>query len=210
MKKIFSTILAVAMAMTLFAQQQQAPKGSSVALKVVVEDMIEPFPAAAKTQMENKLNRLLTQNGIASMDYLGQFFITVHQVPLTKDVLAGPPMQIATTMEFTFYIADYYNQIVFSTASVNAKGVGVTEPKCYMDAIKHINLNSKELQNFVQQGRAKIIDYYNQQADNMIMKARSLAKQKDFEQALFLMQSIPSECDKYEQAIAVGDEIYQT
>ena len=197
------------MSMSLFAQQPQAPKGNSVALKVLVEEMVEPFPAAAKTQVENKLNRLLTQSGIASMDYLGQFFITVRQVPLTKDILPGPPMQIATTMEFTFYIADYYNQIVFSTASVTAKGVGVTEPKCYMDAIKHINLNSKELQAFVKEGKAKIIDYYNQQADNMMLKARSLAKQKKFDEALFIMQSIPSECDKYAEAVALGDEIYQ-
>ncbi|MCR4665232.1 MAG: hypothetical protein K5660_07700 [Paludibacteraceae bacterium] len=209
MKKIFSIILALAVTIPFFAQQPQAPKGNSLAIKVLVEELVEPFPAAAKTQVENKLNRLLTQNGIASMDYIGQFFITVRQVPMTKDVLPGPPVQIATTMEFTFYIADYYNQIVFSTASVTAKGVGVTEPKCYMDAIKHINLNSPELQAFVRDGKAKIIDYYNQQADNMMLKARSLAKQKDFEQALFLMQSIPSECDKYAQAVALGDEIYQ-
>jgi len=209
MKKIFSIILALAVTIPFFAQQPQAPKGNSLAIKVLVEELVEPFPAAAKTQVENKLNRLLTQNGIASMDYIGQFFITVRQVPMTKDVLPGPPVQIATTMEFTFYIADYYNQIVFSTASVTAKGVGVTEPKCYMDAIKHININSPELQAFVRDGKAKIIDYYNQQADNMMLKARSLAKQKDFEQALFLMQSIPSECDKYAQAVALGDEIYQ-
>ncbi len=208
MKKIFSILLAAALSMTLFAQQQPE-KGSSVAMAVYVEDMIEPFPAAAKAQMTNKLNRLLTQNGIASMDYFGQFFITVQQVPLTKDVLPGPPMQIATSMEFTFYIADYYNQIVFSTATVTSKGVGTTEPKCYMDAIKHINLNSKELQAFVKQGKAKIIDYYNSQADNMMLRARTLAKQKKFDEALFLMQSIPSECNKYEQAIALGNEIYQ-
>ena len=42
-----------------------------------------------------------------------------------------------------------------------------------------------------------------------MLKARSLAKQKDFEQALFLMQSIPSECDKYVQAVELGNEIYQ-
>ena len=143
------------------------------------------------------------------MDYLGQFFITVKEVPLTKDVIPGPPMQIAATMEFTFYIADYYSQIIYATTSVNAKGVGQTEAKCYMDAIRHINLNSKALKDFIVEGKAKIIDYYNTQADNMMLKARSLAKQKQYDEALFLMQCIPSECDKYTQAVALGDEIYQ-
>jgi hypothetical protein len=43
----------------------------------------------------------------------------------------------------------------------------------------------------------------------MMLRARTLAKQKKFDEALFLMQSIPSECNKYEQAIALGNEIYQ-
>lgn len=208
MKRIFPILVLAAFTLSLSAQSP-APKGNSIALKVLVEDFTEPFPPTANAQVENKLHHLLTQNGIASMDYLGQFFITVKEVPLTKDVLPGPPMQIAATMEFTFYIADYYNQTIFSTTSVNAKGVGQTEAKCYMDAIRHINLNSKALKDFVAEGKAKIIDYYNQQVDNMMLRARSLAKQKHFDEALFLMQCIPSECNKYTEAVALGDEIYQ-
>lgn len=209
MKRIYVLVLAVAMMLPMFAQQQEKQKGQNLAIKVLVEDMVEPFPATAALQMENKLNRLLTQNGIASMDYLGQFFITAHVVPLTKDILPGPPTKIAETMEFTFYIADYYNQVVFSTTSVNAKGVGETESKSYMNAIKALNLNSPALKQFVQEGRAKIIDYYNEQADKMIMKAKTLAKQKNFEEALWIVSTIPSECDKYEIALAAGMEIYQ-
>ncbi len=208
MKKIIVLTLAVAMMLPVFAQENKE-KGQNLAIKVLVEDMVEPFPATAKLQVENKLNRLLTMNGIASMDYLGQFFITVRCTPLTKDILPGPPTKIAETMEFTFYIADYYNQVIFSTAALNAKGVGETESKSYMNAIKAMNLNSPVLKEFVQTGRAKIIDYYNAQADKMIMKAKNLAKQKNFEEALWIVSTIPSECDKYEAALAAGLEIYQ-
>ncbi len=207
MKKIAIISIAALMSISVFAQSNN--DGHNLALKVVVEEMVEPFPATAKLQVENKLNALLTKNGIASMDYLGQFFITARATPLTKDVLPGPPMQIAETMDFTFYIADYYNQIIFSTASVTAKGVGTSDAKSYMDAIKKINLNSPALTKFVEEGRVKIIKYYNEQADKIILKARALAKQHDYEQALFLVQTIPSECDRYADAIAVGNEIYQ-
>lgn len=207
MKRISLFFIMAAVALLTFAQQPQ--KGNSIALKVLVEDMVEPFPATAKQQVENKLNRLLTQNGIASMDYLAQFFITAHAVPVTKDVIPGPPMQIAENMEITFYIADYLNQIVFATTTVTTKGVGTTDAKSYIDAIRKINLNSKALQEFVAQGKAKIIDYYDQQIDNMLLKAASLAKRKNYEEALFLMSTVPSECKKYKEAIALGDEIYQ-
>ena len=207
MKKLSIFVMALLTSVITFAQN--SADGHNIALKVVVEDMVEPFPATAKLQVENKLNALLTKNGIASMDYLGQFFITARATPLTKDVLPGPPMQIAETMDFTFYIADYYNQIIFATTSISAKGVGQTDAKSYMDAIKKINLNSKALTDFVQEGKVKIIKFYNEQADKMILKARSLAKQHNYEEALVLMQSIPSECNRYADAIAAGNEIYQ-
>lgn len=188
--------------LTVFAQD-------NLALSVIVEDMTEPFPATAKAQVENKLNRLLTLNGIASSSYLGQFFLTASVVPLTKDILPGPPTQIAATMEFTFYIADYYNQLVFSTTSLTAKGVGTTEAKSYIDAIKHVNLNSPELKRFVAQGKTKIIEYYNTEAPKIMAKAKAAAQKKDYEQALFLASTIPSECTYFQDALDLGNEVYQ-
>ena len=199
-------LLALMLAPTAIAQQQ---KGQNLALAVMVEDMIEPFPTAAKVQIENKLTRLLTQNGVATQDYLNQFFITAFAIPQTKDVLPGPPMQIAENIEINFYIADYYNQIVYSTASVNAKGVGTTDAKSYIDAIRHINLNSPELKRFITEGKAKIIDYYNTQSPKMLEKAQTLALRHQYEEALYICSTIPSECDYYSQALAVGNTIYQ-
>ena len=209
MKKTAIFVMAFALSSVITFAQNNSSDGHNLALKVLVEELVEPFPPTATVQVENKLNALLAKNGIASMDYLGQFFITVRATPLTKDVLPGPPMQIAETMDFTFYIADYYSQLIFSTASITAKGVGTTDTKSYMDAIKKINLNSSALTQFVTEGKTKIIKYYNEQADKIILKARSLAQQHDYEQALYLVQTIPSECDRYEDAIAAGNEIYQ-
>ena len=110
-------------------QAQQATPESTLALRVLVEEPLEPAPPASKQLIETKLNSLLTQNGIASMDYLGQFFITAKVVPMNKDILAGPPTKISETMEVTFYIADYYNQLVFCTTSATVKGIGETDFK---------------------------------------------------------------------------------
>lgn len=207
MKKILSIALCALMVLPMVAQEKQ--KGSSIALGVVVEELAEPFPANAKLQIENKLKTLITRNGIASMDFLGQFFITAFAVPQQKEVIPGPPAQIAEQMDITFYIADYINQKIYATATLSTRGVGTNETKSYMDAIKHINLNSTALKNFVEEGRAKIVDYYNAEAENIIAKAKSLAHQKQYEQALYMLTSIPSECEEYMQSLAVADEIYQ-
>lgn len=202
-------IIAMLACFTLSMQAQQATPESTLALRVLVEEPLEPAPPASKQLIETKLNSLLTQNGIASMDYLGQFFITAKVVPMNKDILAGPPTKISETMEVTFYIADYYNQLVFCTTSATVKGIGETETKCYMNALKQIKLNTPEMKQFVAEGKKKILAYYNSQADKLIAQAQMLAKEKQYEQALWIVSTIPAECDKYNDALHVGLDIYQ-
>ena len=209
MKKLLIIGLVASMTLSMQAQKQLTAPESTLALSVLVEEPVDPAPLASKQMLEQKLNNLLTQNGIASMDYLGQFFITARALPTSKDILAGPPTKISETMEVAFYIADYYNQLVFATTSATVKGIGETESKCYMNALKQIKLNTPEMKAFVAEGKKKIIEYYNTQADKMIEKARALAKMKEYEQAMWIVSTIPSECDKYNEALKTGMDIYQ-
>lgn len=189
--------------------QKNASPATNLALSVLIEEPLEPAPAASKQLLEQKLHNLLTQNGIASMDYLGQFFITAKAIPTSKDVIAGPPTKISETMEVALYIADYYNEIVFATTSATVKGIGETESKCYLNALKQLKLNSPAMKEFVAEGKNKILNYYNTQADKLIAKAQFLAQQKEYEQALWIISTIPSECDKYNDALAAGKDIFQ-
>ncbi|MBP7965639.1 MAG: hypothetical protein KAZ12_03250 [Paludibacteraceae bacterium] len=208
MKKI--TLLLICFAITFSSYSQQAAsKGSSIALKVIVEDLPDPFPTTAKVQVINKLNMLITKNGIASGDLLNRFFITVIATPLTKDITPTAPVQIAQTLEMTFYVADYYDKKIFATTSVVTKGVGTNETKSYMDAIKHINVNSPVLAKFIDEGKVKIIDYYNSQAEIIFLQVKALVGQKKFEEALYLLTSIPAECDKYSESLDLSISVYQ-
>lgn len=204
MKKITNLLLGLVMSATMMAQETQY-----LPISVYVESMAEPFPAAAQAQVKNKLNQLLTKNGIASMDYMGQFFLTALVVPQQKDIVGSAPAKIAETMEMTLYIADYTNKVVFATTSTTIRGIGDTEAKCYMNALKGINLNSPEMTAFVQEGKAKILAYYDHEADNIIKKAQYLATQKQYEEALSMVVTIPVQCKRYDEALKAGLNIYQ-
>lgn len=101
------------------------------------------------------------------------------------------------------------DQKIFATASLNAKGVGTNETKAYIDAVKHINANSKQFKELAETGKAKIIAYYEAQCDNIIKKAQSLAKQKNYEAALYELTVIPDVCSCYDRALEATAEIYQ-
>ena len=159
--------------------------------------------------VENNLTQLLTRNGIAGMDGLGQFVLTVTATPLDKDIIPGPPMKISEKMEMNLYIVDAYARTIFSSTSFTVKGLGETETKCYMNAISRMPIQSDQVATFITEGKQKILDYYNHEGPNLIKRAQYLAKQKNYEEALSIVTLIPQQSEQYDAALAAGLDIYQ-
>lgn len=202
MRKINLFIVGLLCSMSLCAQLEYLP------LSVSVEDLLEPFPTTAKAQVVNKLNKLLTQQGIASLDNNSQFVITVFMVPQDKDVLPGPPMQIVETMEANLYIADVAQQTVLAATSQTVKGVGISETRAYMDAIKHLNISSPAMAEFVKTGKEKVIAYYDSETPRLIKLARTLSETHEYERALSLVMVVPAQCKYYDEALQAGLDIF--
>ena len=178
-------------------------------ISVCAADNSESFPEGAKAMMENKLTQLLTRNGIAGLDYMGQFILTVTTTPLDKDIIPGPPMKIAEKMEMNLYIVDAYAKTIFSSTSFTVKGLGETENKCYLNAITRMPLQTPQIAKFVQEGKEKIIAYYDHEGEQLIKKAKFFAKQKKYDEALYWVALIPQQSKHYDAALATGLEIYQ-
>ena len=107
MKRLSSIILAALFSATMFAETTYLP------ISVLAGDAEETFPSGAKALIESKLTQVLTRNGIAGLDYTGQFILTVKTTPLDKDVIAGPPTKIAEKMDMNLYIIDAYAKKIF-------------------------------------------------------------------------------------------------
>ncbi|MBQ6984721.1 MAG: hypothetical protein IJQ20_07330 [Paludibacteraceae bacterium] len=204
MKKFFSICIAALMSVTMFAAETEY-----LPISVYAADNAETFPDGAKALIENKLTQLLTRNGIAGLDYLGQFLLTVTTTPIDKDVIPGPPVKIAERMEMNLYIVDSYAKTIFSSTSVTVRGIGENETRCYMNAISHMPLQSPQMAKFIAEGKQKIIDYYDHEAENIIKKAQFLARQKSYDEALYWISLIPQQCKSYDTALAAGLDIYQ-
>ncbi len=182
---------------------------STLPLKVSVEDIVQPFPANAKVQMTSKINQMLTANGLSSTDIYNNFVLTVIANPTDKVIVPGAPAKVMQSIDFTFYIVDANRQIIFSTYSTSAKGVGESDVKSYMDAMKRVNIKSPEVSTFLNQGRKKIVDWYEREARNIFAKVRMLANQHKYEEAFYDLCSFPTECSKYMESLNLGNEIYQ-
>ncbi len=207
MKRLFLSVIAM---MTIFAAYaESASNASNMALAVVIEDPSGVIPEPANKQLQNRLIQMLTQNGVSSSDYFGQFFLAAFAIPQEKDVLPGPPQQYLQTMEINLYIADYTNKVIFASTSLTAKGAGQNEARSCMDAMRKMPIQSANARKFVEEAKTKIINYYNTEADNILTRAKSLMKMKQYEEAIFLANSIPAQCAKYTEAQEMCMTIYQ-
>ena len=204
MKKLFSIFVAALMSVSMIAADTQY-----LPISVYAADDSESFPQGAKAMMENKLTQLLTRNGIAGLDYMGQFILTVTTTPLDKDIIPGPPAKIAEKMEMNLYIVDAYAKTIFSSTNLTVRGLGETENKCYLNAISRMPLQTPQMAKFIEDGKNKIIEYYDHEGEALIKKAQYLCAQKNYEEAMYWISLIPQQSKHYDAALAAGKDIYQ-
>ena len=209
MKRIISVFSCLMLlASSLYSQSNDVPVAGNIPITVVGSAQ-ENVPEGTNTFIENKLQQIISQNGLGSADYYGRFVITASFMPVTKDIVPGPPKQFAENLDVTFYIVDNIDQKIFSSTTVSARAVDVSEEKVLNKAIRSINVKSPQMISFVNEGREKIVNYYISQADRIIATAQSLARQRNYEAAFYELSAIPQVCGAaYDKAMAAGNVVF--
>jgi hypothetical protein len=182
-----------------------------IAIVPYVTDQVENLPEIAKNNLRSKMAQILTKQGIAgSAGFSSQFIMVPNVSVLTKDVVAGAPPKVALNLEVAFYIGDGINGVKYGSAAVMAKGVGSTETKAYISALRNISSSNKDLAKLIDTAKERILEYYNDRCDFILKEADNLAAQNKFDEALYALSSVPlvsKECFNKAQD-RIGD-VYQ-
>jgi hypothetical protein len=169
------------------------------------------IPDEAKALLNTKLNQITSANGMGGSIINPQFIITSNLNVESKDIIAGPPMMVALSIDISFFVGDAINNVIFSTTNLHLKGVGGNENKALIDAIRKINPQNKEIKFFLEEGKSKIISYYNTRCDFNLKNAQTLTKQNKFDEAIFQLSLIPEICqDCYFKSLDTLTKIHQS
>lgn len=202
MKKLI--ILAAALAVSA-AAPAAAPK--SVPLTIAVPEQAEYVPQAARAALANKMRQIADLNGMSATGDAGQFFLTCTVTVQDKQVVGGAPVKIAQQVDVTFYVADALNQKVFGSADVSVRGVGESETKSLLAALRQIASAQPALKTLIAQSNARIIAYYEEQCDNIIRQARTLAGARAYPAAFYQLSLVPEQCACYEKILAEAERL---
>ncbi len=192
MRKLINIVAFLALSLgTTFAQSTDAGR---IILTSYVPSENSQVPARAQKILKNKLNQIATKNGMGGNSPDGRFIITPEVSLLTKDITPTAPPMTAVTIEVTLYIGDGVEGTLFSSSSLTLKGVGTNEDKAFISALKRINYRNKAFVSLIEEGKEKIVTYYESQCDFIIKEASTLADKKEYEEAILKLIAVPQVC----------------
>jgi len=204
--------LAIFITTTSIAQNSEgsATDAGRIALNVVVADNLGNMDEDVEQALSEKLSEIATTYASAGSQADPRFIITAKVLEQSKSVTNTVPVMFAYNLKFNFYIGDGIEGIKFETTSVSAKGVGKSEQKAYLMALNEVDVNSDQFRNFVENGKSKIMEYYNSKCDFIIKDAQTAAGQYDFDGAIYKLMSVPDVCkDCYSKCMNTVPIVFQ-
>jgi hypothetical protein len=181
-----------------------------IAIAAYVPSELGNLKQPSQTALKNRLDRIISKNGLGGASYNQRFILTAKVQKLSSVKVPSTPPVYNYEIEVTFIIGDAIEGTIFSSHSVTIMGAGNTESTAEIAAIKKIKESDPEYQKFIDEGKKKIVDYYNAKCDFYLKEAQALASKDQFEAAIATLFSIPSVCKEcYDKAMNAVGPIYK-
>lgn len=203
MKKFI--VLLVLSAFSLNAQEM----ANDVEITAYINENNTNIPAEARQIMLNKLADLLTKNGV-SKGINTDIILTANTNLLGQEITPTAPANFVVELSVNLYIGNGIDGNLFNSTQISVAGVGQSETKAYIDAIKKLSYNNKKIEQLIFDAKVKIKQYYNERCDLIIAEAKRLEKTNNYDAALYKLLSIPLVSTKcYSKSISLADAIFQ-
>jgi hypothetical protein len=164
---------------------------------------------SSKSILISKLSQIVMQNGLSAGTQNERFIITGKVIIVDKGITSTAPALYSLSIDLPLCIGDGFEGIKFAQTNLSLKGVGASEEKAIIDALKDINLKDGSLAKFIELSKKKILDYYNKNCDMIIAEAISLESQKKYEEAIARLTEVPSSSNVcYAKTLPIMSKIY--
>lgn len=162
----------------------------------------------ARSIILGKLQHLANTNNVTSNDCSSVALIPEISI-IKQEVITGG-MRAITSIEYsvTLYIQNILTNTVFGTTQLNVSGEGYSENEAKLSAINKIDLHTLN-PTFIKDAKSKAVKYYQDNTNVFINKAKSLASQQKFEEALTLLSTYPEYLSEYKFISATISSIFK-
>lgn len=174
------------------------------------ETVCNNLPEGICERLKQKLTNIISANDIQSRMGDSRFILTANIDAESKDIIASAPPKIAYVLNVNLIIGDGEAGVKYISRSFRTKGVGSNEITSYQNALKNLNSHTTQMSEFVQIGKQRILDYYENNKSKIMASISSAINGKELDRAIYEISLIPSECSYYEDVQSLAGEINKT
>ena len=212
MKNIYLLLWAITYSIVGFSQNNLGSSNDEarISLLAVFPQQVSKISEESKAVLINKMNLITSKYGIGGSTAKQRFIITANVIELTKDITPTTPAIYTYNLQLTLYIGDGIAGTLFSSLPISLKGSGKSETKAYIMALKGLDTNDPKYGAFIEEGKTKIIKYFNSKCDFILKEAEMLSSKSDFDAAISTLTSVPEVCkDCYDKAMTAVAPIFK-
>lgn len=160
--------------------------------------------------LKSRLNSAIAQYGYGGEASNPRFIVGPVVNILFQEITSTAPSLYACTYEINFLMADVISQTIFSSYTVEFKGVGETPSKAFVSGFRKVDLKTQGFYDFLKDGEDKIVEYYNHNCDRFIMEAKALYNERNYDEAYVILKNIPYEANNcFADSRGLRDEIFK-
>lgn len=176
---------------------------------IVPEETYDGVDAKSYKSLGSKLERMVTECGATSINS-GNFVLFPVINFISDDLIEGGMRNIySCEYELTVKAVSLSNNMTFGSCTWLLKGKGYKKSDAVREGFNKLATKDSKFAAFFSDIRKKIEDYYIKNRSSLIAKAKTLATQKQYEEAISLLYEYPSGIAGYNEVQTTIGNIYK-
>lgn len=192
----FGVSLFVALMVVIFPQKIQAQECSMPIMVKVVNDN-NLLTQADINDLTHRLERVVSKEGYGTEE-LAYLCLLAYVSENEKEIISGNRPIVAMETELHLIVGNAKSGEKYASTYLTMQGAGNKESQVYRKAFAHLNQHNSELVAFLKNAQKKVMEYYEGQIPAMVKQADLMTQRGEYEDALFMLSSIPPCCSGYE------------
>lgn len=178
--------------------QSNAQNDITIGLVMPDEELNGVCPDAYSL-LKSKLEKMLTSTGVSS--YGGDFVMYPTVDVIEENLIEGGIKNFfRVKIKLTLKVVNYASKTLFASESWTLLGTSErTRSPAVKDAFTQLQDTDSHFKAFIENTKGKIIEYYEQNKNVILTKASVLASTGEYEQAIALLSSYPSQVSGYNE-----------
>ena len=179
-----------------------------VSISVVVPEYSEYLNASQLNRLQTKIEQIASSNGISALSNSNFVLYPVFEINESTLVEGGMRNMTMIDASLTLFIRQLDTRMIVSSISLDLEGTGYSKGDALINAMRTIKPYSQEFKDFISEGKQRIVSYYKSNFASIRAKAKTLAAQQQYEEALALLMSFPEELPGYQTMTQDASAVY--